>query len=156
MLADTNAVGVSLRVYGPQVNDSSIHLCPDQDYILVVHCNITGSSSFLWALPPFVDPSITFIRSHELGKFSRPPVTVVLTEKKLTKLDINSYESELQVPTSALRRAIADQGGSPLVVICQAGAVQKRMVGAVQKRISIFVKGLYSIFSSFKRGIYCV
>ena len=127
MLADTNAVGVTLRVHGPQVNDSSICLCPDQDYILVVHCIVTESSSFLWALPPFVDPSITFIRSHKLGKFDRPPVTVVLTEKKLTKHDINSYESELQVSTGALKRAIADRGGSPLVVICQAGAVQKRM-----------------------------
>ena len=134
MFVDTNAVGVSLRVHGPQVNDSSIHLCPDQDYILVVHCSVTESSSFLWALPPFVDPSITFIRSHKLGKISRPPVTVVLTEKKLTKRDINSYESELQVPTGALRRAITNRGGSPLVVICQAGAVQKR--------ISIFAKGL--------------
>ena len=134
LLADTNAVGVSLRVHGPQVNDSSIHLCPDHDYILDVHCKVTESSSFLWALPPFVEPSITFIRSHKLGKFSRPPVTVVLTETKLTQHDINSYESELQVPTSALRRAIADQGGSPLFVTCQAGAVQKR--------ISIFAKGL--------------
>ena len=132
MLADTNAVGVTLRVYGPQVNDSSIHLCPDHDYILVVHCNVTKSFSSLWALPPFVDPSITFIRSHKLGKFSRPPVTVVLTEKKLTNSDINSYE--LQVSTGALIRAIADQGGRPLDVICQAGAVQKR--------ISIFAKGL--------------
>ena len=127
MLADTKAVGVSLRVHGPQVNDSSIHLCPDQDYILVVHCNVTESSSLWWALPPFVDPSITFIRSHKLGKFDRPPVTVVLTEKKLTKRDINSYESQLQVSTGALKRAIADWGGSPLVVTCEAGAVQKRM-----------------------------
>ena len=121
-------------MHGPQVNASSIHLCPDQDYILVVRCNVTESSSFLWALPPFVDPSITFIRSHKLGKFSRPPVTLVLTEKKLTKRDINTYESELQVPTGAFIWAIADQGGRPLDVICQAGAVQKR--------ISIFAKGL--------------
>ena len=46
---------------------------------------------------------------------------------------MKTYESQLQVSTGALSRAIADQGGSPLVVICQAGAVQKRM--------SIFNKG---------------
>ena len=82
---------------------------------------------------------MTFIRSHGLGKISRPPVTLVLTEKTLTDKDINSYESQLQVSTADLRRAIADQSGSPLVVICQAGAVQKR--------ISIFFKGyIYRVF----------
>ena len=135
MITAVYAVGVSLTVYGPQVNDSSINLCPDQDYVLVVHCSVTGSSSFLWALAPFVEPSVTFIRSHGLGKITRSPVTLVLTEKRLTNRDTNSYKSQLQVPTNALRRAIADQGDRPLVVICQAGAVQKR--------ISIFVKGLY-------------
>ena len=81
---------------------------------------------------------MTFIRSHSLGKFSRSPVTLVLTQKKLTKHDINSYESELQVSTADLRRAIADRGGSPLDVICQAGAVQEK--------ISIFAKGLLISF----------
>ena len=127
-------------MYGPQVNDSSIALCPDQDFVLVVHCIVTDSSSFLWALAPFVDPSVTFIRSHSLGKISRSDVTLILTEKTITVEDINSYESQLQVSTGALRRAIADQGGSPLVVICQAGAVQKRM--------SIVAKGTCYIFKA--------
>ena len=78
---------------------------------------------------------MTFICSHGLGKITWSPVTLVLTEKRLTNHDIDAYNSQLQVPTNALRRAIADQGGRPLVVICQAGAVQKR--------ISVFVKGLY-------------
>ena len=134
LTTDTNGVGVNMRVYGPQVNDSSIKLCPDQDFVLVVHCTVTDSSSFLWALPPFVDPSVTFIRSHSLGKIIRSDVTLVLTEKRLTNDDINSYESQLQVSTGALRRAIADQGGSPLVVKCQACAVKKN--------ISIFDKGV--------------
>ena len=77
---------------------------------------------------------MVFIRTHSLGKFSRSPVTLLLTEKRLTNRDINSNESQLQVPTSALRGAFADQGGTPLVITCQAGAVQKR--------ISIFIKGL--------------
>ena len=94
LTADTYAIGVNMRVYGPQVNDSSIKLCPDQDYILVVHCTVTDSSSFLWALAPFVEPSVTFIRSHSLGKISRSDVTLVLTEKWLTDED-NSYVSQL-------------------------------------------------------------
>ena len=89
MITAVYAIGVSLTVYGPQVNDSSINLCPDQDYVLVVHCSVTGSSSFLWALAPFIVPSVTFIRSHDLGKISRPPVTLVLTEKTLTDKDMN-------------------------------------------------------------------
>ena len=137
MVADVYAISVTLTVYGPQVNDSSINLCPDQDFVLVMHCGVIDSSSFLWALAPFVDPSVTFIRTHEVGKISRSPVTLVLTEKRLTNRDKNSYESQLQVPTSALREAIADQGGRPLVALCQAGSVQKRM--------SIYVKGLYNI-----------
>ena len=80
---------------------------------------------------------MVFIHSHSLGKFSRSPVTLVLTEKKLTNRDINSYESQLQVPTSALRRAIADEGGHPLVVTCQAGAVQKKMSTFLTKICSI-------------------
>ena len=134
IIADADAPGVTLRVYGPQISDSFIKLCPDQDYMLVIHCNVTDSSSFLWAFPPFVDPSMVFIRTHTLGKFGRSPLTLVLTEKTLTDQDIKSYESQLQVPTSSVREAIADQGGHPLVVTCQAGTVQKR--------ISIFHKGL--------------
>ena len=133
-------------MYGPQVNDSSINLCPDQDFILVVHCSITDSSSFLWALAPFVDPSVTFIRTHDLGTISRSPVTIVLTEKRLTDQDLNSYESQLQVPTSALRGAIANRDDSPLEVICQAGAVQKRL--------SISNKGSYRVHD--KRKILCL
>ena len=134
MITDSYAIGVSLKVYGPQVNDSSITLCPDQGFVLVVHCSVTDSSSFLWALAPFVDPFVTIIRTHSLGKISRSDVTLILTEKILRDNDINSYESQLQVSTGALRRAIADQGGSPLNVTCQAGAVQKRMF--------IFAKGV--------------
>ena len=134
-------IGVTLTVYGPQANDTSINLCPNQNFVLVVHCSVTDSSSFLWALPPFVDPSVTFIRTHKVGKISRSPVTLVLTEKRLTNRDINSYESQLQVPTSALREAIADKGGSPLVVTCQAGAVQKRM--------TIHIKGLYIVYTVY-------
>ena len=60
----------------------------DQDFVLDVHCSVTDSPSFLWALAPFVDPSVTFICSHSLGKISRSDVTLVLTKKRLTDQDL--------------------------------------------------------------------
>ena len=88
MIADSYAIGVNLKVYGPQVNDSFITVYPDQNYILVVHCSVTDSSSFLWRLAPFVVPSVTFIRSHSLGKIIRSDVTLILIEKILTDEDL--------------------------------------------------------------------
>ena len=102
-------------------------LCPNDDYVLVFQCEVTGVFSFLWLLPPFIDPSLRYDTSNTLGQIDRSPATVLLT-KKVTEGNIDTYlyESELRVPTKEIRNAITEQQGSLLVVTCEAtDGVQK-------------------------------
>ena len=131
------APAVRLTVYGHHTSDSSIKLCPDDDYTLVFHCSVTNSFSFLWSFPPFVTPSVLFSATNNLGEIDLSPVTLILTKQVLTGSgEENVYESQLQVSTVALIAAIDRRDGQPLSleVTCQASPT-------VFQKMSIMVSG---------------
>ena len=114
------APDVRLTVYGRHTNDSVIELCPnDDDYTMVFHCSVTNSFSLFWSLPPFVNSSVTFSASNDLGQIDQSPVTLILTKRVVSKSgNENAYESELQVSTDALMDAINDANDRHLEVTC--------------------------------------
>ena len=107
------------RLYGPGGNDS-VTICPDDDYILVFDCVVTGSTSYQWTLDTVIQP-ILIAESHQLGEITEMFVTVVLTERDPVA---QMFESQFLVPTRELRAAL-EHRGSPLEIVCKTGRTIK-------------------------------
>ena len=101
------------RLYGPGGNDS-VTICPDDDYILVFGCVVTGSTAYQWILNEVIQP-ILVTQSHQLGEITETFVTVVLTEQDRVA---QKFDSRFQVPTRELK-VVLDHRGSPLEVVCK-------------------------------------
>ena len=97
--ADLSIADVILTTYGRDINDTII-LCPDDDFVQVFECVVTGSTQFQWTLKPLLS-QFQFLQTNEVGKRPESGVTLVLTEKELTAERL-LYESQLQVPTSSV------------------------------------------------------
>jgi hypothetical protein len=107
------------RLYGPGGNDS-VTICPDDDYILVFHCFVTSNTAYQWILDEVIQPIIV-TQSDELGEITEMFVTVVLTKRDP---DAQMFESQFQVPTRELMRALEHRGTS-LHVLCKTVATTK-------------------------------
>ena len=101
------------RLYGPGGNDS-VTICPDDDYILVFDCVVTGSTSYQWTLDTVIQP-ILVTEPIQVREITEMFVTVVLIEHDPVA---QMFESQFQVPTRELRAAL-EHRGTPLEVVCK-------------------------------------
>ena len=106
-------------MYGPGANDS-VTICPDDDYILIFHCVVTGSIAFEWTLDSVIEPFLV-TQSDQPGEYTEMFVTVVITEQDLVA---QRFESRFQVPTRELRAALG-QRATPLEVVCKTRSTTK-------------------------------
>ena len=96
-----------LRVLGSN-NDSTITLCPDDNYMFVAECVVTESSTFFWTLSPLIDP-VLFSSFNNLGEVREEEITFIITKQVLMENeDQNSYVSQVQVHTNVIRKALLE------------------------------------------------
>ena len=126
---------IQLTVLGPHSDESTITLCPDQNYTIAFECVVVDSISLLWGLEPLLRSPEPFLYEDELGEVNLSPITLILTDKMTTSDDRFDYKSQLLVSTERIISAIVG-GRNSLNVTCTAS-------DNVFKSISIQISGMY-------------
>jgi hypothetical protein len=103
---------VKLRMFGPHINESSVTICPDDDYLFVVECIVTRSSLFSWTVTPLIDDPVHFTSLDKVGHIIRGGLNVTLTKEnvEMENDDIVTYISQVQLHTDLIRQTVVDHG----------------------------------------------
>jgi hypothetical protein len=104
---------VKLRVFGPHTNESSVTICPNDDYLLVVECIVKESSLFSWTVTPLIHDAVLFTSLNVVGKtVNRGGVNFTLTKEntEMENDDPVTYISQVQLHTDLIRQTVGDRG----------------------------------------------
>ena len=124
MLISTGVSGtdVKLRVFGPHTNQSSVTICPDDDYLFVVECIVIESVSFSWTVTPLTNDPVPFTSLDKCGHTIRGGVNFILTKEnvQMENDDLVTYVSQVQLHTDLIRQTVVDHG--EMEVTCAASS----------------------------------
>ena len=113
------ATEVNLRVFGSQDNNSFITLCPNDKFLLVAECEIMESRTLTWSLRPLLSSPVVITILDNLGEDRDGSVKFVLTKRALAATASgNSYTSQVQVHTDAIRESI--ENNEEFLIRCEA------------------------------------
>jgi hypothetical protein len=102
---------VKLRVFGPHTNESSVTICPDDDYLLVVECTVTEALSVTWNVSPLIRQPVLFSSADIVGGTTRFGVNFILTRERVEmEDDLFNYISQVQLHTDLIRQTVVDHG----------------------------------------------
>ena len=104
---------VKLRLFGPHTDESSVTICPDDDYLLVVECIVKESSLFSWTVTPLISNAVLFTSVNSVGKtINRGGVDFILTKKnvEMENNDLVTYISQVQLHSDLIRQTVVDHG----------------------------------------------
>ena len=112
---------VKLRVFGPHTNESSITICPDDNYLLVVQCTVTETASITWTVTPLIRNPVTFSSIDIVGETTEYGVDFIFYRERLeTDKDIFSYISQVELRTDLIIQTVGDHG--EMEVTCAASS----------------------------------
>ena len=105
-----SGAGVKLRVFGPHTNESSVTICPDDDYLLVMECIVTESVSFSWTVTPLIPDPVLFTSFDVVGGANIDRVNFILNREKAEMENVFNYISQVQLRTDLIRQTIVEHG----------------------------------------------
>ena len=100
-------------MFGPHTNESSVTICPNDDYLLVVECIVKESSLFSWTVTPLIRDAVLFTSLNVVGKtVNRGGVNFTLTKEntEMENDDPVTYISQVQLHTDLIRQTVGDHG----------------------------------------------
>ena len=132
LVAGVFTTDITLRVLGSNSNDSTITICPDDNYMFIAECVVTESSTFFWTLSPLIG-TVPFSSANDLGEFREGEITFIVTKQVLLdNEEQNSYVSQVQVHTEVIRKAISEHHF--LNISCEASVKFEMMTFALPGR----------------------
>ena len=113
------ATEVNLKVSGSQDHNSVITICPNDEFLLVAECAIMESRTLTWSLRPLLSSPVVITILDSLGENRKGSVNFVLTKRALAATASgNSYTSQVQVHTDAIRESI--ENNAEFFIRCEA------------------------------------
>ena len=109
-------------MFGPHTNESSVTICPNDDYLFVVECIVTESSLFSWTVTPLIPEPVIFSSLDKVGHTIISRVNFILTKEneEMENDDPVTYISQVQLHTDLIRQTVVDHG--EMKVTCTASS----------------------------------
>ena len=112
-----------MTVCGPLVQDSAIVVCPDDNFIICIQCDVTEGSGLRWDYGK-TTVSYSLVDTAGIDR-DRPPIKVSLS-RIMQDGDRGNFRSQLQVHSSDLRESIKKSGGQ-LKIACRSTSQQENI-----------------------------